>query len=191
MSAQPAKTNPPHTAAVIQSLALRRNPRPIALVDIDGIVQDTTHRLHHLIHDVDGVSRYKANPDWKTFVSLAHLDAPGIFVNFVRGLSAAFDIVYLTARVSNSSEMYWGLYDRMEEVVGEGHFLITRHAQADEEKFLPAAQFKAHIVDLMKLSGVVPALAIDDSHVNCCAFVEAGIPTLRGYNHLTPTQYGY
>lgn len=186
-------SNQPHTAAVIQSLSLRREQRPIALIDIDGIVQNVNHRLHHIVHDVDGVSKYKNPPDWKSFVEQAHLDVPGAFVEVVRALSQTYDIIYLTARVSNDAKMYWDLYDRLETVVGAGHLLITRHKNDEQAdgKYMPAAQFKSHIVDRIKLAGFTPSLAIDDSHENCKAFVEAGIPTLRGYNHISASQYNY
>jgi hypothetical protein len=65
-------------------------PRPIAVVDIDGVVADVRHRLHHV------TGRRK---DWGAFFAAARDDPPlpeGIAR--VRELMAEHDIVYVTGR---------------------------------------------------------------------------------------------
>jgi hypothetical protein len=64
--------------------------RPIALVDIDGVVADVRHRLHHL------EGRRK---DWDAFFAGAADDPPhaeGLAI--VETLAVEHDIVYLTGR---------------------------------------------------------------------------------------------
>ncbi|HVE64913.1 MAG TPA: hypothetical protein VNB94_14070 [Mycobacteriales bacterium] len=64
--------------------------RPLAVVDIDGVVADVSHRLHHL------ESRPK---DWGSFFSAAVDDPPlAEGVRRVRELLADHDVVYLTGR---------------------------------------------------------------------------------------------
>ncbi len=64
--------------------------KPLAVVDIDGVVADVTHRLHHL----------DAKPkDWGSFFTAAKQDPPlAEGVRRVTALLADHDVVYLTGR---------------------------------------------------------------------------------------------
>ncbi|MET0459580.1 MAG: hypothetical protein ABW195_10045, partial [Ilumatobacteraceae bacterium] len=64
--------------------------RPLAVVDLDGVVADVRHRLHHL------EGRRK---DWPRFFAAARRDPPhpeGLAV--VERLAEDHDVVYLTGR---------------------------------------------------------------------------------------------
>jgi len=64
--------------------------RPLAVIDIDGVVADVSHRLHHLS------SRPK---DWGSFFAAAADDPPlEVGVRRVRELLADHEVVYLTGR---------------------------------------------------------------------------------------------
>lgn len=64
--------------------------RPLAVIDIDGVVADVTHRLHHLS------SRPK---DWGSFFGAAATDPPLVEgVRRVRELLVDHEVVYLTGR---------------------------------------------------------------------------------------------
>jgi hypothetical protein len=66
------------------------DPRPLAVIDIDGVVADVRHRLH-LIQD-----RPK---QWDAFFSAAADDPPlADGVELVLGLAADHDVVWLTGR---------------------------------------------------------------------------------------------
>lgn len=64
--------------------------RPIAVIDIDGVVADVRHRLHHL---------QQRPPDWFGFFDAADADPP-LAVGVERALALAedHDIVWLTGR---------------------------------------------------------------------------------------------
>ena len=65
-------------------------PRPLAIVDLDGVVADVRHRLHHL------TGRRK---DWDAFFAAAPDDPPhpeGLAV--VQRLEVDHDVIYLTGR---------------------------------------------------------------------------------------------
>jgi hypothetical protein len=67
--------------------------RPIAAIDIDGVVADVRHRLHHL---------ERRPKNWKAFFSAADDDEPhreGLAV--VAKLAEDHDIVFLTGRPIN------------------------------------------------------------------------------------------
>ncbi|HYT10707.1 MAG TPA: hypothetical protein VEL73_08610 [Mycobacteriales bacterium] len=65
-------------------------PRPLAVIDIDGVVADVRHRLH-LIED-----RPKR---WEEFFARAGDDPPlETGIDLVRGLAADHDVVWLTGR---------------------------------------------------------------------------------------------
>jgi len=69
---------------------MERSPRPIAVVDIDGVVADVRHRLHHV----------ETQPkNWGAFFAAADRDPPlAEGVARVRGLLDDHDVVYLTGR---------------------------------------------------------------------------------------------
>ena len=67
-----------------------RSHRPLAVVDVDGVVADVRHRLHHI------ESRPK---DWAAFFAAADADPPlAEGVARVRTLLDDHDVVYLTGR---------------------------------------------------------------------------------------------
>jgi hypothetical protein len=64
--------------------------RALAVVDIDGVVADVRHRLHHL----DGRRK-----DWDAFFAAAADDPPHLEgVNLVHKLAADHDVLFLTGR---------------------------------------------------------------------------------------------
>ncbi len=65
-------------------------PRPIAVIDIDGVVADVRHRLHHI---------ERRPKDWHSFF-LGAVDDPPISegVDRVRSLLDDHEVVYLTGR---------------------------------------------------------------------------------------------
>lgn len=65
-------------------------PTPFAVLDIDGVLADVRHRLHHL---------ERRPKDWKAFFAAAPDDPPlAEGVALARRLSAAYTLVYLTGR---------------------------------------------------------------------------------------------
>ena len=67
--------------------------RPLAIVDIDGVVADVRHRLHHL---------ERRPKNWKGFFADAERDQPHLEgVELVRLLSADHEVVFLTGRPGN------------------------------------------------------------------------------------------
>jgi hypothetical protein len=64
--------------------------RPLAIIDVDGVVADVRHRLHHI----------KRKPkDWDAFFAAADRDGPhreGI--ELVQELAEDHDVVFLTGR---------------------------------------------------------------------------------------------
>jgi len=75
--------------------------RAIAIVDIDGVVADVRHRLHHI------TGRPK---DWDAFFAEAHADPPhGEGLRIVHTLAADHEVVYVTGRPRASAEGYPGL----------------------------------------------------------------------------------
>jgi hypothetical protein len=66
------------------------DPRPLAVVDIDGVVADVRHRLHH----IEGRPR-----QWDRFFAAAADDPPlPEGVELVRALAADHDVLWLTGR---------------------------------------------------------------------------------------------
>jgi phosphoglycolate phosphatase-like HAD superfamily hydrolase len=137
--------------------------RPLAIVDIDGVVADVRHRLHHL------ESRPK---NWDGFFADAGADPPHEEgVALVVKLAAEHDIVFLTGRPNRLRSVTQKWLD--EQGLG-GHGLVMR----SHRDFRPAARAKVEL--LRELSeGREVAIVVDDDLVVLAAMKDAGYPTLH------------
>ena len=172
--------------------------QPIVLIDIDGVMQNNQHRLHHIVQDVDGKSQYRKNPDWDSFTQAAHLDSEGAFCRVIRKLQRRVLPVYLTARIDSLvDDRRDQLLKRLSEVSDDGllgndyPILIMRPVRSPHTEWESASLFKQRITKMLLSEGLDILFAVDDSHENCKMFATLGIPTLRLYNHLTETQWDY
>ncbi len=71
-------------------------PRQLAVIDIDGVLADVRHRLHHV---------ERSPKDWSAFFSAARHDPPleqGL--ETVRQLAEVFTVVYLSGRPEHCRE---------------------------------------------------------------------------------------
>lgn len=124
--------------------------RPVAVVDLDGVVADVRHRLRHL----DGRRK-----DWNAFFAAAADDPPhpeGLAI--VATLAAEHDIVYVTGRPDHLRAVteHW-----LEANGIGGHELLMRGA-GDRR---PAAQTKLGIVRRLATTRQVAVIVDDDEAV--------------------------
>lgn len=135
--------------------------RPLAVVDIDGVVADVRHRLHFL------QGRRK---EWDRFFEAADDDPPhreGI--DFVNRLAADHDVVFLTGRPSRLEQATerW----LTQQGLG-GHRLIMR-PNGDRR---PAALVKLELLgELAK--GRHVGVVVDDDPIVVAAMERSGYPT--------------
>lgn len=120
--------------------------RRLAVLDIDGVLADVRHRLHHL---------QRRPKDWDGFFSAARLDPPlPQGVDLAASLAEGHDIAYLTGRPARCREdTLWWL---REHGLPDGR-LVTR----------PPGDFRAsHVTKLELLRGLQGraevALVVDD-----------------------------
>lgn len=137
-----------------------RSPRPLAVVDIDGVVADVRHRLHHI------ESRPK---DWAAFFAAADADPPlAEGVARVRALAADHDVVYLTGRPEH-------LRRATEEWLARHGIPGTRLLMRRRGDYRPARVTKAD--ELRRLGRVRDvAIVLDDDPEVCAALRAAGWP---------------
>jgi hypothetical protein len=133
---------------------------PLAVIDIDGVVADVSHRLHHLD---------RRPKDWDGFFADAREDPPleeGLAV--VRRLEDDHEIVYLTGRPERcraDTEAWLARHG-----IG-GHRLVMRPPGT----FRPAAQVKRELlVDLS--AGREVGVVVDDDPLVIAALTKAGFP---------------
>lgn len=136
------------------------SPRPLAVVDIDGVVADVRHRLHHV------ESRPK---DWAAFFAAAGDDPPlAEGVRRVQALLADHDVVYLTGRpdhLRKTTEQWLAAHGI------SGSKLVMRR----RGDFRPARVTKAE--ELRRLArGRTVAIVLDDDPEVCDALRSAGWP---------------
>lgn len=137
--------------------------RPLAIVDIDGVVADVRHRLAH----VEG--RVK---DWDAFFGAAPLDPPHpVGVDLVLRLADDHDVVFLTGRPSRMRRdtERWLTANGL-----GGHRLVMR---PDGER-RPAARMKVRLLAGLARGRTV-GVVIDDDRAVLKAMREAGYPTLH------------
>ncbi len=136
--------------------------RPIAAIDIDGVVADVRHRLHHL---------ERRPKNWKAFFAEAVHDEPhpeGLAV--VAKLAEDHDVVFLTGRPAEleAATRQW----LTDHGLGE-HDVIMRPA-GDRR---PAAQIKQRLLRDYAQGREVGVVVDDDPDV-IASMRSAGYPTL-------------
>lgn len=137
--------------------------RPLAVVDLDGVVADVAHRLHH----IEG-----SRKDWSAFFAAAVDDPPheeGLAV--VGQLEAEHEVVYLTGRPEScrSDTEVW-----LEAHGIGGHRLVMR----PEGVRRPAAALKRALLEDLA-TGRQVAVVVDDDPLVIAAMQEAGVPTFH------------
>ncbi|MEX2660012.1 MAG: hypothetical protein WD232_09965 [Acidimicrobiales bacterium] len=137
--------------------------RPLAIVDIDGVVADVRHRLHHL------EGRRK---DWDAFFAAAVDDPPyeeGLAI--VAELAEDHEVVFLTGRPERcrADTELWFEANGM-----AGHRLFMR----PEGTRRPAAHVKRELLDRLA-EGREVAVIVDDDPLVIAAMRSAGRPTFH------------
>ncbi len=132
--------------------------RPLAVIDIDGVVADVRHRLHHV---------ERSPKDWDAFFAAARHDPPlRAGVNRVRELAVEHDLVFLTGRPERCRRDTVVWLDA--QGIG-GHPLHMRRS-GDRR---PARHTKRHELDRLARRAAV-ALVIDDDPSVCAELRAAG-----------------
>lgn len=137
--------------------------RPLAVVDIDGVVADVRHRVHHV---------RRRPKDWGAFFAAAVADpAHEEGVAVVRRLAEDHDVVFLTGRPAHlrRDTETW-----LEEHGLGGHRLVMRPG-GDRR---PAAAVKIGLLRELARGRRV-GVVVDDDPVVVAALADAGYPTFR------------
>jgi hypothetical protein len=137
-------------------------PRMLAVVDVDGVLADVRHRLHHLA---------RRPKDWEAFFAAAPddpvLDAG---LHTVRKLAEVYDVVYLSGRPERCREDTLAWFAR--HGVPPGELVLRRTGD-----YRPARVSK--VETLNRLSERAPvAVLVDDDPLVCTAAREAGYDVL-------------
>lgn len=137
--------------------------RPLAIVDLDGVVADVRHRLHHL---------ERRPKRWKQFFDAAGDDGlhhEGFAV--VEQLRRDHEIVYLTGRPRWLERI---TLDWLDAHGLGGHRLEMRPGNDHR----PAAQMKVHRLRRIA-GGRTVAVVVDDDERVVAAMARAGYPTFH------------
>ena len=134
-----------------------------AVVDIDGVLADVAHRLHHI---------ERRPKDWDGFFAAA-IDDPVLpeGVAVVRRLAADHTIVFVTGRPERCRRDTVDWFTRFEIPAGE---LLMRR----DRDHRPARQVKLAIVRGLAEQGSVDVIVDDDPAV-CRTLRAAGFPVLE------------
>jgi hypothetical protein len=137
--------------------------RPLAIIDLDGVVADVRHRLRHLR------GRRK---DWNRFFAAASADPvhdEGVAI--VTTLAADHEILFLTGRPEHlaSATEHW-LHEH-----GLGGHRVVMRPRGDRR---PAAVVKVELLRTLAAGRTVGMVVDDDSDV-LAAMRRAGYPTFH------------
>lgn len=149
-------------------------PQPYAVIDIDGVLANVEHRLHHI---------ERRPKDWARFFAAASDDTV-----YVEGLAVArrlaqdHELVYLSGRPEGLRRVtldWFGRYD-----VPAGQVLLRR---ASDRR--PAAQVK--VGTLRQLARTRPvSVLVDDDPAVCAAARSAGFTVLEAdWSHRQPVLF--
>ena len=137
--------------------------RPLAIVDLDGVVADVRHRLHHI---------ERRPKDWDGFFDAARDDPPhpeGLAV--VRRLEQDHEVVYLTGRPERCRDDTLQWLDH--HGIG-GRELLMRSGRDRR----PAAQVKVEVLR-RRADGRTVGIVVDDDDRVVAAMRKAGFPVLH------------
>ena len=144
---------------------------PLAIVDIDGVVADVRHRLHHI---------ERRRKDWDGFFAAAVDDPPheeGLAI--VARLAADHEVVFLTGRPERcrADTERW-----LDDHGLGGHRLLMR----PEGTRRPAAEVKREVLERLA-AGREVAVVVDDDPDVLAAMAAAGHPTFHaGWGDRSP-----
>jgi hypothetical protein len=140
---------------------MSQGQRAVAVVDIDGVLADVRHRLHHL----------EGRKNWGAFFRAAPKD-PLLAVGFDTAHRPAevYDVVYLSGRPEHCRRDTERWFARHELPVGELLLRPTRDRR-------PAREFKLDQLRSLARRAAV-AVVVDDDPLVCEAVLEAGFDVL-------------
>ena len=147
---------------------------PLAVVDIDGVLADVRHRLHHL----SGRRR-----DWDAFFAAAQDDAvlPEGRSEIERATAEGLALVYLTGRPERcrASTQTW---------LGRHGFPQAPLHMRPERDRRPARQFKVDVLRHLSTQASIDRV-IDDDDAVVTAVREAGFPVVHArWMHSAPRE---
>jgi hypothetical protein len=137
--------------------------RPLAIVDIDGVVADVRHRVHYV---------EQRPKNWKRFFAAAVRDEPhpeGLAV--VAKLAEDHDVVFLTGRPEHLRDDTTAWLARH----GLDAFRLLMRPESDRG---PSARFKVREVEKLARHRTI-AVVIDDDDAVIAAMRSAGYATLH------------
>mgnify|MGYP001559006265 CR=1 FL=1 len=137
--------------------------RPLAIFDLDGVLADVAHRVHH----VEGLRK-----NWSAFFAAAS-DDPLLSEGaaLVRQAAEDCEIVYLTGRPERCRRDTLAWLAQMELPAGEVHMRPDHDRQ-------PAVHLKPTVLQRIAEGRVVATVVDDDLRV-CEAYERAGWPVIR------------
>lgn len=133
-------------------------PRPLAVIDVDGVLADVRHRLHHV---------ERTPKDWDAFFSAAADDPPlAAGVALARELAGGHELVYLTGRPERCRA-------DTEEWLARHGLPAGRVVMRKEGDRRPARLAKPALLARVA-AGRPVAVVVDDDPAVCRVLTEAG-----------------
>ena len=137
--------------------------RPLAVFDVDGVLADVRHRLHHVEH------RPK---DWDAFFAAAPDDPPlAAGIALVRHSAQDCEVVYVTGRPERCRADTLAWFERNGLPTGE----LSMRSSRDRR---PARIAKPELLRRLA-AGRVVAVVVDDDLAVCRAYERDGFPVIH------------
>lgn len=161
----------------------------VILCDVDGVLFDNTHRLHHIVEDEAG--GYKEDSDWPAFNAEVGGDTPMGMCKVIGKLAQVYTVIFLTAREQNMFQMSTFVQAIKPFMPPGPRWFMQFRDVAEFPPKVPSHAYKRAMVDRMRAAGLNPVMAIDDSLDQVNMYKEAGIVALRCHDPITEKNMTY
>lgn len=150
----------------------------VILCDVDGVLFNNQHRLHHIVEVIDGKEVYLDEPDWPAFNSEVGGDKPMGMCNIIGRFAKVYPVVFLTAREESPFQIA-SFVQAIEPYMPVGDWCV-HFRDGDEFPYkVPSHVYKRTAVERMRDAGLVPVIAFDDSLDQVNMYRDLGIVAMR------------
>lgn len=175
------------TVALLERHSLQENLpylRRVIILDVDGVLLDTRHRIHHIVN-VNSGDMLEA-PDWLAYEREREFDTPLPAASLLDTFLSIADVVLLTARPNSIAQV-----DSMVRLLNLKALRPNWYLQLRDNLEQCPVEYKRSVVQNMKHYGIDILFAIDDSQQQCLMYRGLGICALRCMDTIDAWNHNY
>lgn len=150
----------------------------VILCDVDGVLFDNRHRLHHIVESIDGKEVYLDEPNWPAFNAEVGGDKAMGMCKIIGRFANVYPVVFLTARRESPFQVTT-FVRAIEPYMPVGGWCVHFRDADEFPHKVPSHVYKRTAVQRMREAGLVPVIAFDDSLDQVNMYRDLGIVAMR------------